>query len=48
MASYGMIYISSSIKIATDVQAILRFGFRNLRGCDTGITDERGVYKLRR
>jgi hypothetical protein len=39
MASCGMIYIPSFMKTATSVQAILRFCFRNLRGCNVGITD---------
>jgi hypothetical protein len=38
-ASFGMIYISSFMKIGTGIQAILMFCFRNLRGCDVGITD---------
>jgi hypothetical protein len=39
--SSGMIYISSSMKIGTGVQAILRFRLTNLRGCDVCITDDR-------
>jgi hypothetical protein len=39
MASCGMIYLSSFMKIGAGVQAILRFYFRNLRVCDVGITD---------
>jgi hypothetical protein len=41
IASCGMIYLMSFIKIGTGVQAILRFGLRNLRGCNVGITDGR-------
>jgi hypothetical protein len=41
MASGGMIYIPSFMKIATGVKAILRFQFGNLRGCNVGITDGR-------
>jgi hypothetical protein len=33
------IYISSFTNISTGVQAIFRFSFRNLRGCNVGITD---------
>jgi hypothetical protein len=39
MASCGMIYIPSFMKIGTDVQAILRFSLTNLRGCNVDITD---------
>jgi hypothetical protein len=42
MASCGMIYLASLMKIATGIQAILRFCLRNLRGCNVGITDRRG------
>jgi hypothetical protein len=41
MASCGMIYLSSFMKIGTGVQAILRFCFGNLNGCNFGITDGR-------
>jgi hypothetical protein len=41
MASGGMIYIQSFMKIGTGVEAILRFCLRNLRGCNVGITDGR-------
>jgi hypothetical protein len=37
MASCGMAYLPSSMKIDTVVQEILRFCFRNLRGCKVGI-----------
>jgi hypothetical protein len=39
VASYGMIYLPSFMKIGTGVQAILRFCLRNLRVCNVGITD---------
>jgi hypothetical protein len=39
MASCGMIYIPSSMKIGTGIEAILRFGLRNLRGGNGDITD---------
>jgi hypothetical protein len=38
-----MIYILSFMKIDADLQAILRFGLRNLRGCNVGITEERDL-----
>jgi hypothetical protein len=41
VASCGMIYIPSFMKIGTGVQVILRFCLRNLRGCNVGITDGR-------
>jgi hypothetical protein len=43
MASCGMIYIPSFMKIGTGAQAILRVCLRNLRSCDIGITDGRDV-----
>jgi hypothetical protein len=43
MASRGMICIPTFMKIATGVQAILRFCLRNLRGYNVGITDERDL-----
>jgi hypothetical protein len=39
MASCGMIYTPSFMKIGTGVQAILRFCLSNLRGCEVGITE---------
>jgi hypothetical protein len=39
MATCGMIYTPSFMKTGTGVQAILRFGHRNLRGCNAGIAD---------
>jgi hypothetical protein len=41
MASCGKICLPSFMKIATGVQAILRFRLRNLKGCNVGITDGR-------
>jgi hypothetical protein len=43
MASCGIMYLPSFMKIATGVQAILRFCLRNLRGCNVGITDEKDL-----
>jgi hypothetical protein len=43
MDSYGMIHMPIFMKIGTSIQAILRFCFRNLRGCIVGITDERDL-----
>jgi hypothetical protein len=34
----ALIYIPSLMKIGRDVQAILRFCFINLRGCNVGFT----------
>jgi hypothetical protein len=34
-----MIYLPSLMKIATDIQVILRFHLRNLRGCNVGVTN---------
>jgi hypothetical protein len=39
MTSCGMIPLPSFMKISRDVQAILRFGFSNLNGCNVGITN---------
>jgi hypothetical protein len=39
MASRDMIYIPSFMKIGPGIQVILRFSFRNFRGCNVGITD---------
>jgi hypothetical protein len=38
-----MAYISSSMKIYTDTEGILRFCLSNLKGSNVGITDERGL-----
>jgi hypothetical protein len=43
MASGGMIYIPSVMKIDTGFHAILRLGLRNLRGYNVGIPDERSL-----
>jgi hypothetical protein len=43
MTLCGMMCITHFMKIGTGVQAILRFSFRNLRGCNVGITDGRGL-----
>jgi hypothetical protein len=39
MASCGMIYTADLMNIGTGVQAILRFGLRNLRSCNIGTAD---------
>jgi hypothetical protein len=41
MASCGMIYLRSFMKIGTGVQEILRFCLRSLRGCNVDIIDGR-------
>jgi hypothetical protein len=46
MASCGMIYLPSFVKIGTGIQAILRFGLRNSRGCNVGITDGRDFFLI--
>jgi hypothetical protein len=33
------------MKIGTDIQEILRFCLRNLKGCNVGVTDEQ-AYKV--
>jgi hypothetical protein len=38
-----IMHIPSSMKIGAGVQAVLRFGLRNLRGCNVGIADERDL-----
>jgi hypothetical protein len=43
MALCGMIDIKSFMKIGTGVPKILKFGLRNLRGCNVGITDGKDV-----
>jgi hypothetical protein len=43
MSSGGMIYVQSSMKIDTGVQAILRFCLSNLKGCNVGIIDGRDL-----
>jgi hypothetical protein len=39
MASCGMIYIPSFMKISEGVERILRFCFSSLKGCNVDITD---------
>jgi hypothetical protein len=41
LASDGMIYIPSFMKIGSGIPAILRFYFINLNDCNIGITDGR-------
>jgi hypothetical protein len=43
MASSGIIYISSFIKIGRGVEGRLRFCLRNLRYCNVGITNWEGL-----
>jgi uncharacterized protein YraI len=43
MASCGMIYLPSFVKIGTGVQAILRFCLSNSNGCNVGIIDRRDL-----
>jgi hypothetical protein len=43
MASCGIIYILSFIKVGKGVQATLRFGLGDLNGCNVGITDRRNL-----
>jgi hypothetical protein len=43
IASCGMICILSFMKSCTGIQAIFKFGRRNLRGCNVGITDGRDL-----
>jgi hypothetical protein len=44
MASCGMIYVPSFMKISTGVQAILRICHRNFIGSNVGITDGRDFF----
>jgi hypothetical protein len=39
MATCGMIYIPSFMKMVTGAQAILKFCLRYFRGCNVGIID---------
>jgi hypothetical protein len=39
MASGGMIYIASAMKVCTGIKAIKMFPFNNLRGCNIDISD---------
>jgi hypothetical protein len=43
MSSGGMMYISSSMKIGTGVQALLRVFLSNLKDCNVDITDDRDL-----
>jgi hypothetical protein len=43
MVSNGIIFVPSLMKIRNTVQAILRFRLRNMKGCNTCITDERDL-----
>jgi hypothetical protein len=39
LASYGMIYLGTSMNIDPGVQAILRFCLNKFKDCNVGITD---------
>jgi hypothetical protein len=41
--SRDMIHIQIFMKIPADIQAILRFSLRKLRGCNVGITNGRDL-----
>jgi hypothetical protein len=43
VGSGGMMYIPSFMKIGKDVEGILRFCRRNLKGCNVGITEGRDL-----
>jgi hypothetical protein len=43
IASCGMIYFTSFVKIGICIQVILRFSLRNLSGCNVGITGGRDL-----
>jgi hypothetical protein len=43
MASCAVMYLSSFMKIATGVQAILKLCLRNLKGLNVGITGGRDL-----
>jgi hypothetical protein len=43
MASHGMAYVPSFMKIGIGVESKLKFCLRHLRGCNVGITDERDL-----
>jgi hypothetical protein len=45
MGSGGMIYIPGLMKFGTGLQALLRLGLSNLRGCNVGIIGWR-VYEV--
>jgi hypothetical protein len=46
MASCGVIYLPSFMKIGTGIQAILRFCLSNLNACNVGITNRRNLCSL--
>jgi hypothetical protein len=39
MGPGGMIYVQSLMKMGIDIQAILRFFHRNMKGSNVGITE---------
>jgi hypothetical protein len=43
MASCYMIYLPRFVEIGTGVKTILRFFHSNLKGCNSGITDDRDL-----
>jgi hypothetical protein len=43
IASCGMIYVPSFMKIGTGVQGVLRFCHSKLRFCNVGITEGRDL-----
>jgi hypothetical protein len=43
MDSHGVVYLPSLMKIGTDIEAILRFRLRNLKGRDVSITNVKGI-----
>jgi hypothetical protein len=43
MASSGMIYVPSSMKIGSGFRGLVRLSFRNFRGCDVDTTDARDL-----
>jgi hypothetical protein len=45
MASGGMIYIPSVVKIGKGVEGILRFCLRSFKSCNIGITEWKGFMK---
>jgi hypothetical protein len=43
IGSDSMIYVPSFMQIGADIQPIIRFCLRNLRGCNFGITEVRDL-----
>jgi hypothetical protein len=43
MTLCGIIYLPSFMKIGIGIQAIIRVFYRNLMGCNVGITDGRDL-----